>query len=83
MPPVEIATWASVWSEAVAVNEMCVKNGESGHGRPQSKCSVLVKPHFLPTRHYLAFLRSQPLSVVIDDFHQNAQRVGGGTSSAI
>lgn len=35
-PPVEIASWAAIWSEAVAINEMCVRQGKSGYGKPQS-----------------------------------------------
>ncbi|KAM0797557.1 hypothetical protein BDR22DRAFT_892189 [Usnea florida] len=34
--PVETASWASIWSEIVAVNEMCVKNGKAGDGKPST-----------------------------------------------
>lgn len=71
-PQVEITNWASIWSVAVAVNEMCVKNGKSGNARPQSKCNFLRKPSSLPTRYHLAFLKCQPL-VTVDGFHSNSQ----------
>ena len=68
----EISTWADVWSEAVAVNEMCVKNGKSGNGKAQSKCNIREKAHSLPISYCFAFLSSQhgfpPLLVGIDKF---------------
>ena len=36
-PQVEMASWASIWSAAVAVNEMCARDGKAGYVKPQSK----------------------------------------------
>lgn len=49
-PPVEVASWASVWSAAVAVNEICVKHGIFGNAKPPSEWNVLAKPLSLPNR---------------------------------
>ncbi|KAM0799912.1 hypothetical protein BDR22DRAFT_853453 [Usnea florida] len=40
--PVDTSTWASIWSEAVAINEMCVRSGSNGNGIPKSLKSNLV-----------------------------------------
>ena len=51
VPPVDTASWASIWSTAVAVNELCVKDGKGGNAITPSKCSVLEKPLSLSTQH--------------------------------
>ena len=62
-PPVDSANWAAIWSVAVAVNEMCVKLGRGGYGKPQSKWTIIEKPLSLHFRHCRACSRSELLSV--------------------
>lgn len=55
-PQVETTSWANIWSTAVAINELCVKDGRGGYAIPPSKCSVLEKPLSLSTQHCSSML---------------------------
>ena len=60
-PPAETATWASVWGSAVAVNEMCSRQGRGGFTRPYSTYTYAFRRPGFSSNGRLPFFGSSRL----------------------